>query len=75
MYGLPQAGILAYNQLVNHLATHRCTPCTHTPGMWTHATRDITFGLVIDNFGFKYTTRCDADHLLTVLQQLYTVTT
>jgi hypothetical protein len=57
VYGLPQAGILAYNRL------------------WTHATRDITFCLMVNNFGIKYTNRCDADHILTVLQQLYTVTT
>jgi hypothetical protein len=33
MYDLPQAGILAYNQLVTHLATHGYTPCTYTPSL------------------------------------------
>jgi hypothetical protein len=75
IYGLPQAGILAYNQLVTQLATHGYTPCTHTPGLWTHATRDITFSLMVDDFGIKYTNCCDADHLLAVIQQLYTATT
>jgi hypothetical protein len=64
MYGLPQAGILAFNQLKNHLATHDYAPCTHTPGIWTHSTRDITFSLVVDDFGIKYTNRDDAIHLL-----------
>jgi hypothetical protein len=75
MYGLPQAGILAYNQLVNHLAQYGYAPCTHTPGLWTHQTRDVNFCLVVDDFGIKYTNCCDAEHLLTALQPLYVVTT
>jgi hypothetical protein len=30
---------------------------------------------MVDDFGIKYTNRCDADHLLAALEQLYTVTT
>jgi hypothetical protein len=75
MYGLPQAGILAFNQLKTHLATHDYTPCTPIPGLWTHSTRDITFSLVVDDFGIKYTNRDDAVHLLTALEEMYTVTT
>jgi hypothetical protein len=75
MYGLPQAGILAYDQLVRHLSTHGYAPCTHTPGIWSHTTRDIRFCLVVDDFGIKYTKKTDAMHLLTALQQLYVVTT
>jgi hypothetical protein len=37
MYGLPQAGILAFNQLKTHLTTHDYATCTHTPGLWTHS--------------------------------------
>jgi hypothetical protein len=55
MYGLPQAGILSYNQLVSHLTKYGYSPCTHTPGIWTHATRSVTFCLVVDDFGIKYT--------------------
>jgi hypothetical protein len=75
MYGLPQAGILAFNQLKTHLATHGYAPCTHTPGLWTHSTRPIAFALVVDDFGIKYTNRDDAIHLLSALEELYTVTT
>jgi hypothetical protein len=75
MYGLPQAGILAYNQLVAHLVKHGYEPCTHTPGLWTHNTCDITLCLVVDDFGIKYTNHCDAKHLLTALRALYVVTT
>jgi hypothetical protein len=75
MHAPPQAGILAYNQLVTHLAQYGYAPCSHTPGLWTHETRDVTFCLVVDYFGIKYTNRCDAEHLLTALQALYVVTT
>jgi hypothetical protein len=75
MYGLPQAGILAFNQLKSHLTTHGYAPCTHTPGLWTHSTRPIAFTLIVDDFGIKYTNRDDAIRLLSALEELYTVTT
>jgi hypothetical protein len=75
MYGLPQSGILAFNQLKTHLATHDYAPCTQTPGFWTHSTRDITFSLVVHNFGIKYTNLNNAVRLLTDLEEMYTVTT
>jgi hypothetical protein len=31
MYGLPQAGILAFNRLKSHFATNGYAPCTNTP--------------------------------------------
>jgi hypothetical protein len=75
MYGLPQSGILAFNQLKTHLATHDYAPCTHTLGLRTHSTPDITFSLVVNDFGIKYTNRDNTMHLLTSLEELYTVTT
>jgi hypothetical protein len=75
MCGLPQAGILAFNQLKAHFATHDYAPCTHTPGLWNHSTQDITFSLVVDDFGIKYTNRDDVIHLLAALEKMYTVTT
>jgi hypothetical protein len=74
MHGLPQAGILAFNQLKSHLATHDYDPCTHTPGLWTHSTRNITFSLVVYDFGIKYTNRDNAIHLLTALEEIDIVT-
>jgi len=50
MYGLPQAGILAYNRLVTHLALSGYTPVQHTPGLFRHATRPVTFSLVVDDY-------------------------
>ena len=40
MYGLPQAGRLANDQLVAKLAPHGYHPCPLTPGLWRHSKRD-----------------------------------
>ena len=36
MYGLPQAGRLANDQLIKFLAPHGYKPCALTPGLWKH---------------------------------------
>ena len=41
--------------------------------MWRHATRDIVFSLVVDDFGIRYTNRDDADHFIATLRQSYDV--
>jgi hypothetical protein len=73
MYGLPQSGRLANDRLIKFLAPHGYTPVPITPGLWKHNERPLTFTLVVDDFGVKYTSRDDADHLMTTLQQLYSV--
>jgi len=45
MYGLPQVGKLANNQLQQFLLPHGYHPCPFTPGLWQHDTRDIWFTL------------------------------
>ena len=64
MFGLPQAGRIANDQLVAFLKPHGYTPCPLTHGLWRHHTRDIVFSLIVDNFGVRYTNRSDADHQL-----------
>jgi hypothetical protein len=71
MYGLPQAGRLANDQLIAFLAPHGYRPVPLTPGLWRHDTKDITFSLVVDDFGVRYTSRADADHLITTLKTAY----
>src|SRR5687768_907863 len=36
MYGLPQAGLIAKQKLIKHLAPFGYAPTTHTPGLWKH---------------------------------------
>jgi Reverse transcriptase (RNA-dependent DNA polymerase) len=73
MYGLKQAGRIANDQLTIFLAAHGYAPAPVTPGLWLHETRDITFTLVVDDFGIKYIKQEDLDHLLSVLCQHYAI--
>ena len=75
MYGLPQAGCLVNDQLIELLAPHRYCPEPLTPGLWRRDTRDIVFSLVVDDFGVRYTSRDDADHLLATLATKYQLST
>ena len=71
MYGLPQAGILAEQQLTRFLATYGYAPVCHTPGLWRHKWRLISFCLVVDDFGVKYIGKEHADHLIQCLRNHY----
>ena len=75
IYGLKEAGKLANIQLQKVLATEGYYPCPFTQGFFCHETRDITFSLVVDNFGVKYTNRKDAEHLESVIKKNYPMKT
>jgi hypothetical protein len=75
MYGLKEAGILANHRIAKHLATYGYYPTPRTPGLWKHATRDLSFSLVVDDFGVKYVGRENAQHLVDALASLYQVST
>ena len=75
MYGLKQAAVLAYDQLVEHLAPFGYYPCPQTTGIWRHTTRKTRFCLCVDDFGIKYFSKADADHLLNALQSKYKIST
>ena len=74
MYGLPQAGILAQEQLKERLNKHGYEQSTFTPGFWTHKWRPISFSLVLDNFGIKYVGKEHANHLISVIANDYDYT-
>ena len=71
MYGLPQAGKLANDKLIKELAVKGFEPTNQTPGLWKHKTRPVTFPLVVDDFGIKYTHKEDVEMLLNTLRQKY----
>ena len=75
MYGLPQAGILAYLRLVKHLNSFGYHATANTPGLFRHRSRPVTFSLVVDDFGVKYIGDAHAQHLIDALRSLYTITT
>jgi hypothetical protein len=74
MYGLKQAAVLAYDNLVHNLAKSGYTPIAHTIGMWQHDTKRTKFCLCVDDFGVKYFCKDDAEHLLQSLRKDYTCT-
>eukprot|EP00957_Ditylum_brightwellii_P090482 6890358-Ditylum_brightwellii.AAC.1 len=74
MYGLPQAGILANKVLTKRLSEHGYYPVQHTPGLWRHKWRPVTFALVVDDFGVKITGREHGEHLTNALKEHYEVT-
>jgi hypothetical protein len=50
VYVLKQAGILAKQFLQTRLAPFGYYPAQHTPGLWLHKTRPISFTLIVDDF-------------------------
>ena len=75
MYCLPQAGRIAYDKLVKHLALGGYVPTGKPPGLFKHTSRPIYSCLVVDNFGVKYTSPDDTEHLITHLSKEYKCTT
>jgi hypothetical protein len=75
MYGLKHAGLLANQLLQTRLAPFGYYPARHTPGLWLHKTRPISFTLVVDDFTVKYVGKQHAEHIRNALLQTYELTT
>ena len=73
MYGLPQAGLLAQQRLIAHLAKHGYHQ-TNTDCLFRHVSNGTDFSLDVDDFGVKYTNKSGVDHLIQTLQALYSIT-
>lgn len=71
MYGLPQAGLISQERLVDHLDKHGYKQAAHVPCLFRHATRAIAFSLVVDDFGIKYTKKEDLQHFITSMEEIY----
>ena len=63
MPGLKQAAILAYRHLKNCLEPFGYEPIPGTVGLWHHKTKPTKFCLCVDDFGIKFWSKEDADHL------------
>ena len=74
MYGLPQAGRLAYIDLIKFLQRYGYVRAGLTPGLFKHITRPTIFSLVVDDFGVKYNSINDALHLINTLKIRYKIT-
>ena len=75
IYGLKEAGLIAFENLVRNLKPFGYAPVKFTPGIWTHTSRPTTFTLCVDDFGIKYFSKGDALHLVNAVQQNYEITT
>ena len=73
MYGLKEAGCVAFNKLKANLAPAGYSPVPCTPGLWRHKTKRTTFTLAVDDFGIKYFNDADLEHLLDALRSSYTI--
>ena len=51
--------------------THGYKPCQHTPGLWKHEWRPISFVLVADAFGVKYIGKPHFQHLINTVKSFY----
>ena len=69
VYGLPQAGRIANCFLTKSMAPNVYYQCRHTPGLWRHKWRPVTFSLIVDEFGVKYVGKKQAEHLITYIQK------
>jgi hypothetical protein len=73
VYGLPQAGTLADKQLKKCLTIKGYDQCLHTPCLWQCMWHDITFFLVMDDFGIKTIGMANMKHLVKSLKEHYSV--
>jgi hypothetical protein len=72
MYGLKEAGKLSNLRLVSLLQSFDFYQA-NTPGLFRHASRSITFVLVVDDFGVQYHNPSDFAFLVSCLTTLYHV--
>ena len=71
MYGLNEAGVIAFEQLVQKLKRFGYDPMSQTPGLWKHTSRRTTFTLCVDEFGVKYFSKDDANQLINTIRATY----
>ena len=73
MYGLPQAGSNSHDELEARLNKEGYFKSPLVPALWKHKTRPTQFVLIVDDFGIKYFSKDDLDHLADTLKKYYGV--
>ena len=69
---MKQGRKIAHDDLINHLKKHGYVRTGVTNGLFKHVTRDISFTLIVDNFGIMYTREEDVRHLIKIMREKYT---
>ncbi len=72
-YGLPQSGSNSHDELEERLNKDGYYKSPLVPALWKHKTRPTQFVLIVDDFGIKYFTNDDLDHLSDTLKKYYDV--
>ena len=73
MYGLPQSGANSHDELEERLENENYYQSKIIPGLWKHKTRPTIFALIVDDFGIKYMSLEDLNHLIDSLKKYYNV--
>jgi len=76
MYGLPQASLLANQQLVRKLTPTGFVEARHTPGLFVHTSKSSSkpmFALIVDDFGIQYVGKPAVNFLISTLHSDYTM--
>jgi len=73
MYGLPQAGANSHDELEERLDKDGYYQSKIIPGLWKHRTKPTIFALIVDDFGIKYFSMEDLNHLIDSLRKYYDV--
>ena len=63
---------IAHHDFVKHLGKYGYVPAGLTDGLFVHKTHDISFTLVVNDFGIKYQRKEDVEHLIKVMCNKYT---
>jgi Reverse transcriptase (RNA-dependent DNA polymerase) len=75
MYGLPQAGKVASDNLLPRLHDAGYKPTGRIPGLYKHDTNTIYFTLIVDDFLISHAQEGALEHLKATLRKHYTITT
>ena len=74
IYGLKEAGVIAFTNLVEKLKPFGYEPMKYTLGLWRHTSLPTTCTLCVDDFGVKYFQKSHALHLIQAVQSNYECT-
>lgn len=73
MYGLSQAGRIAQEQLILKLAESGYSMVDNVKCLFIHETKPTMFTLTVDDFGVKYNSEEDLQHLIKSLEKIYKI--
>lgn len=74
LFGLPQSGKLAQDELIPRLVAAGYHPLPNTPMCFANESKSVIFALVVDDFGISATSPEAKDHLLQTLREHYPIT-